>query len=177
MSKKIASILVLGLVVSFVLSSGWCAVEESVTYRNQEKGFSIEFPGDWEQIEGYMGTTILALSPLENAQDRFRENVNVIVNTLPEEISLDEHFQQNLAAIGEALGDYQELGKGSTTIDKTDTRWLAYSHRMEGYQLKALVYIMIKNGREYVITFSANSDDFSRYLNKFETIAHSLRFI
>jgi hypothetical protein len=45
--------------------------------------FSIQYPSGWEiNTEGQMATSLVLLAPLESAQDKFKENVNLIIQDL-----------------------------------------------------------------------------------------------
>src|SRR5262245_47415851 len=47
-------------------------------YVSKDGSYSIQFPPDWEVMKGMMGTDVIALAPITNAEDLFRENANII---------------------------------------------------------------------------------------------------
>ena len=178
LGKRFAIVAVSTPVLCFLAQSG-CARKsppEPGRYYSKEKGFSIRLPKEWERKEGFMGTTIMGLSPQEGPADEFRENVNVFVEELPKALSLEEYSSLSLANLRKLMTDFQEHETSQTTVGDAGASRLVSSHRMGQYDLKVLVYWLIKARRAYVITCSAEREQFDAYLGKFEDIVKSFRF-
>src|SRR5690606_13367283 len=61
-----------------------------------EDNYTIEYPSDWTLDQsGRMGTTFIVMTDLVSADDRFRENINLII--------------QDLSASPMTLSEYVEL--------------------------------------------------------------------
>jgi hypothetical protein len=151
-------------------------VEEPGRYYNKDKGFSIKFPNGWEKREGYMGLTVIALSPQESPSDQFRENVNIVDEELPETMSLETYFQINLDNMPKLLTNFQAYESGRLTLGNADSRWLIYGYRMGTTSIKGLVYVLVKGNRGYAITGTATSGSFANYRSIFEETSQSFSF-
>lgn len=145
-----------------------------VTYRNGEKRFSIDFPENWEQQEGVMGTAVAAVRP-QKPGDFFRENVNVVVEDLSVSMDADEYLKANLATMRKYLTDFKVHQKGNMTLDGRASRWIVYGHRMGQLKLKVLAVFLMNDQRGYVITSTSTPQRFSSYRKLFEKIAGTFR--
>jgi hypothetical protein len=153
-----------------------CSSKDPDRYYNNKDDFSIKFPKEWENKEGFMGCSVISLSPKENDADQFRENVNVAVEQLPGEMNLHDYIEKSIPNVAKVITDFQENEKGTTTINDNEAKWLIYSGRMGMINLKCKQYYMIHDKRGYVITCSAAPDSYVRYISTFEKIANSFEF-
>ena len=146
-------------------------------YYDKEKGFSIQFPADWERIAGpqAMGAAILALSPPEGQEDQYRENVNVFTDDAPAEKNLEEYFQETMAGAHKLLTDLVEYEKDQVTLGGVPARRIVISHRLGQVSVKAIEYVLVKGKRGYAITCSAAPEQFDKYKPTFEEIAKGFK--
>lgn len=146
------------------------------TYVNQLNHFSLSFPSYWERNEGRMGTIVMALSPLESQMDTFRENVNVVNETLSQPMNVEQYFQANLPSMQSMLQNFSIVEVGSGVINGFQTKWMVYQHSMNNMNLKAIVYFFVYNNFGYCITLTSLVDQFDRFRNLFVQIANTFRF-
>ncbi len=166
-NKKILLIFVL-----LFLSS--CKSQNSKRYINNKDSFSIEFPANWEVKENYFRTTVMALSPLENSSDNFRENVNVVVETIPPGTSLNEYFSSSIKNMRQ-LNKFNDEFSGIEKFGKAETKWLYYTHEMDAYKFKVILYQLVKGNKGYSITCTAKAEDFDKFKNQFKNIASTFK--
>ena len=176
MFRKQFAVLAISALMVFGLALNGCSRREAGRYYSKDKGFSIRFPDKWETKEGFMGTTILAVSAQEGPADTFRENVNVYVEELPRVYSLEEYWQLSLTNLRKLMTDFKEYDSGKATIGGEEATWLIYSFRMGTVKTKVIVYALVKGRRGYVITCSAGPDKFDEYKTTLEEIAESFKF-
>jgi len=174
--KRKSTVLLVAMLIVLVAGVSACSSREPGRYYNDDKDFSLKFPDGWEAKEGLIGTTVMGFSPMENASDSFRENVNVVVEELPQPMSLESYTSLNLGNMQKLLTDFQILDRGQTTINETDAKWFVYSQRTGSIRSKILQYFMVKDKRGYVVTGGAAPDTFSQYRPEFEKIAQTFRF-
>ena len=141
-------------------------------YANKEKGFEIVVPRDWENGENYYGTAFIAVSPLENKKDTFRENVNVVVEPFAE--GAEGYYKANLVNMKKLLTDFKELKTEKLKINSKDAVSLIYSHRMGEVNIKVLVFFMVNGKKAYCLTCSADPASFDKYSKIFKEIAETL---
>ena len=145
-------------------------------YYKKEDGFSIRFPEDWERKENVMGTVVIALSPAQGADDAFRENVNVTVETLPSPMTLDEYFNLSMVNLGKLLTEARRPEVADARIGGEAAKRVVYQTTMGQIGVKGMLYVAVKGNRGYALTCSATPDSFDAYKARFEEIAGTFRF-
>ncbi len=139
-------------------------------------GFSIRIPNDWEKAEGFVGTAIFARSPVSDAKDKFRENINVTVGPMPKNFTLEDYYQTTLEALAQMKLEFRMISYGKMVIDKTEAKWVKYSYQNRELQLTSKLYVVTKNDAIYAITSAAEKDQFKKFENTFRLIVDSFQF-
>ncbi len=158
-----------------VLSLSSCKAENPNRYVNDKDKFSIEFPESWEVKENYYGTTVMALCPLENNFDNFRENINVVVESLPSNTSLNDYFSSSIKSLKQ-LNNFNDEFSGLEELGKAQAKWLYYTHEMGAYKLKVILYQLVNNGKGYSITCTSKEEDFEKFKKQFKKITSTFKF-
>lgn len=153
-----------------------CSQKDPDRYYNGKNNFSKKFPKDWGIKEGFMNTEVIALQPIENEEDDFRENVNVVIEKLPQNINIDEYLNLNIINLNKFFANYNEVERGKTYLEDEEARWLIYSGQMGNYDLKYLVYVAIRKKSAYIITCTSIPEKFDNNRNLFEQISKSIEF-
>ena len=162
--KRISSLLVVALVVVLLPVSA-LAQSGFVRYENEGLGFSVNYPGDWEYYEGLMGTSFIALSPMESANDAFRENFNVTIEDLGGySISLDDYYTLGINQLAGAITDFKLIGGGDTVLAGRLAKLVVFTGTQGELELKWLQGYVLVDDLAYVITFVAESDRFDSYM-------------
>jgi len=174
MSRKLALFGVVCLLGVILVSCSSCSKKEPGRYYNNRENFSMRFPVNWEVREGVMGTAVAALSPQEGSSDAFRENVNVLFETLPTRMSLEEYWNASLQVFSKT--NFKIINQGDTKIGGENAKFSTYTCNMIGTDQKNKCYVLVRGDKGCVITCSAPASDFSRYETKFEEIVQSFRF-
>jgi hypothetical protein len=170
MSNRSIAFIVLVLILS------GCSSKEADRYYNKKDDFSVKFPKEWENREGFMGTDVISLSPKENAADQFRENVNVVVEPLPEGMDLNGYFNANIPKLSSVVRDFQQNETGSAIINNNRAEWLIYTGSIGTITLKAKQYYLVNDKKGYVITCSATPATYDAYNSIFDTVVNSFQF-
>jgi hypothetical protein len=174
---RFVALAVVGLAFLSALLAGCSSGSpEPGRYYKKEDGFSIRFPEDWERKENVMGTVVIALSPAQGADDAFRENVNVTVETLPSPMTLDEYFNLSMVNLGKLLTEARKPEVADARIGGEAAKRVVYQTTMGQIGVKGMLYVAVKGNRGYALTCSATPDSFDAYKARFEEIAGTFRF-
>ena len=105
-------------------------------YDNRDAEFYIVYPDEWE-IRSYEGSVVNFFSPVEDAEDKFFENVGVVTipligydlndDGLYDEISLEQYISFSQAEIGMYIEDYAELEVKDIEIGGIKAKRLVYT--------------------------------------------------
>jgi len=127
-----------------------------------------------------MGTVVLFGSPLESQTDDFSENLNVIVAPLPEgyeSITLDELYDIEAVNLQTLLTDHKLISSEKTTIGGNPAYKVISTYKQGRYNLKAQQIFILKNGKEYALTYAGTLEGYPRFLNTAEEMINSFEII
>ncbi len=167
MSRK--SVMVLAAVVAVV------AVIGASAYFLLRKDYTLTCPDSWEKKTDYMGTDVIYLSPLEDSNDEFRENVNVIVEKLPSNMGLNQYVDISLKNAGKMLTDYRNLENSAVQLNGLDAQRIVSIYRMGDMRICALSYVIVKGRKAYTITCTALDSTYEKYKQQFEDICGTMK--
>jgi len=112
-----------------------------------------------------MGTVVVFLSPLENAEDKFSENVNLVTEDLTAYpgMTLEKYMEINLAQLSSFVTDYKLIARENSVVSGTPATALIYTGRQGIFQLKFLQVFIVADNRAYVLTFTAEEAQYKKY--------------
>lgn len=147
--------------------------QEIATYSTPD--YELSYPIDWELDEsGSKGPAIFFFSPVENEEDQFRENVNIMV--------------QDLSGTGLDLKGYIDLSKDqfkgfgakvheltvvTAPIDGVPEAILSYSMKQFGMDLRCYQRLKLIDDTAYLLTFTALEDNYDTFLEDGQNILSS----
>lgn len=145
-------------------------------HQSKEGNFTVQLPADWEVRTGFMGTDVLALAPYQKNPEQFRENVSVLVVKLDQPLPAKEYYDLNLQGLQKLLTNYKLEQSEAVTIDGVDALKLVYTHQMGEIKAKVTQFLLLKDNKAYVITFSAEPDNFNKLLPQIDEVIKSFHF-
>lgn len=149
--------------------------ENYLTYQNEEWGFEIKYPKDWEKEEedyGYDGFSVIFITPQEGPDDMTSENVIVFVSG-PE----PEDFDELMTLIIEEfpLDSNKELFDYSRVMISGYPGYkLEYSDRSLG-DLRHRHYFINAGDVWYQVLYTTLESTYSEYLEQFEVMINSIK--
>ena len=146
-------------------------------YTNEENGFAIGFPADWNIQEGVVGTTVTASSPLADGSDTFRESVSVTVLPLDAGTDLEAFFEQNYGGKANLFQDFREVERKRVTIGGADAIAVIYTYSLGGSHAIELMYAAAVGETGYTILCAAVPESFDGFSALFEAIAGSFEIV
>lgn len=128
-----------------------------------ENNYTIQYPPTWELNQSKeMGTNFVLFSPVENSEDQFRENVNLLIQDLTgKNIDLDRYTEISEGQIktmitNSTIDESKRIKKGNTEYHK-----LIYSGDQGVFQLKFEQYYWVIDEKAYVLTLTCQESTFS----------------
>lgn len=154
-------IIVAGLFFSF---SSLAQDQDSWNEYGKEK-YIIRYPKSWKlDTSKAMGTEFFLFSPLENQDDKFSENVNLIIQVLPDPgIDLKAYKEITEKQIPGSLTDPVMYESKIVSTQNGECYSVTYGMRQGPFKLKLTSICYIKDGRAYLLTFTSEQDKFERY--------------
>ncbi len=127
--------------------------------------YSIQYPSDWELNEhGQMGASFFLFSPKKSEADQFRENVNLIIQDLTSyNIDLDQYAQISEEQIKTLATNSRILENKRMKNEAGEYQEIIYTGDQGIFNLQYMQHYWVINGMAYVLTFTAEQSEFSRF--------------
>jgi len=143
-------------------------------YYNKEHRFSILLPRFWQKEQGAYDTVILAKESPRGRDDKFSENINVVITEFAEPISLATCYELNKEELFKSLV-LIDLAEGDIFAGMLPGSWLSFKSRIKEIKVKVLSAIFVKGKHGYTITCISEEEKYPKYEPVFFTIIRSLR--
>jgi hypothetical protein len=147
------------------MNSNGTNLEDTQWKRHDTKEFSITYPEDWElDLSGQMGSSFLLFSNLTDAEDNFRENVNLMIQDLSgQPMNLNQFIELSENQVRTLITDGQlELSKRHTK-DEREFHEFVYTGTQGLYKLKFMQYCWVESNQAKVLSFTAEQDQFDLF--------------
>lgn len=150
-----------------------------ITYRNLERGVRIDYPSNWQIVEDLMGSIVAFFTPLEDASDNYRENVNVVVQDLKDSpMTLEEYSEFSVNQLKEEINALKIIEPlSSATLSNFPAHKIVYNGVLEKIKLKYMQIWAIKSNIAYLVTYIAENNHFKDYINIIKQIVNSFEIL
>ena len=150
-------------------TQGW----ESLT----ESNYSIRYPAGWTLDQSQqMGTRFIVLGPLASPEDQFRENVNLIIQDLSAyDLDLDQYVTLSEEQIETTITNASIQVSERMKRDGSAFQRMIYTGQQGIFDLKFEQYYWVEDDKAYVLTFTAEADQFDALQPIGEEILDSFR--
>jgi hypothetical protein len=135
-------------------------------FENAALGLKAEYPARWQTLEDVRGVAVVFHSPLESAEDKYNDNVHVIVEDVSGQpgLTADAYAESGIAKLPSALADFRLVGNKSDTVSGRPARLLEYTGKRGDFQLHFLQAVTIANGNAFLITYVAEEGSYAKHL-------------
>ena len=143
-------------------------------YENINQGFKVDYPQIWskQNRDDFFATGVVFFSPLTKDGDNFKERVSVLVENLSSDLSLAQYTDQSIAEI-KKLSDPDVAEPQIISLGANEGRQVVYDSKENGKPVQRMQTWSVKNGRAYVITYTAKPDSYDTYLPIVEKMIES----
>ncbi len=145
-------------------------------YSNDYGCYTVEFPKAWAIEKTGDSGDIAAVSPAEHESDTLFENAAVWVEPVEDDMNLNSYFNETLILLDAHCKKFEVLEKGETAIDGTQALWFKAKVCRGGVSGEIMQYLMVREGRVYILEYTAEVGAFERFGPTFDAITKSFRF-
>ncbi|MCB9838745.1 MAG: hypothetical protein H6813_05350 [Phycisphaeraceae bacterium] len=138
--------------------------------------FSIAFPEDWNVKQDFETFAIIGVSPQEGDEDVFGENVSVVAQTAPPDMSLEDFAQLMYNGARDGLERFAPRGRSFEPIGEHDAARIDYVYSKGDLRIFSITFILLKDQIAYAINCNATQEEYDRYRATMLEIARSFRF-
>ena len=201
-----ASKLVLLALLALTLPAAGCGAEEpgeeeaappppeTQSYRNDEEGFSLDLPADWEVVEGgeqgegdLEGVSVppeselLALSPEAVSGLAEQEPAPILTVSIfeaPDDAEVEEWKEEATRVLEETNPDIENLSDRIVSLPPGEALELTFERPApedDAASIGLRQYVLRSDGKQYVLTFQTNAETLESDAEDFEAIADSFK--
>jgi hypothetical protein len=148
-------------------NSDWKTLDQS--------NYTIQYPSTWELNQsGQMGTSFVLFSPLESDKDKFKENVNLLIQDLTgQNIDLDKYTEISEGQIKTMITNSALMESKRIKNGKDEYHKIIYSGDQGIFHLQFEQYYWVINDKAFVLTFTSEKDKFADFREIGEKILNS----
>ncbi len=175
---NIASLFLLILISIFDLNAQNANNKDLNWEKLEVDNYKIEYPSNWYLSQkGEMGTKFFLFTKLESKTDAFSENINLIVQDLSSynNINLDKYTEISEKQIGDMISNSKIIESNRIKREGLEFHKIIYTGIQGKLTLKFLQYYFVNKEKAYVLTFSAEKNTFSKYIETAEKILNSFK--
>jgi hypothetical protein len=152
--------------------SGTNTSSELKKYSDPQGRFTIGYPGEWKLNDNTDNAVLQITSPLENDNDKFKQNINLQIEEVKSGMTVDEYVNSNMDAVKGMIKNYREVS--AMYFNRNGSR--AYQITYKGkygdmtYEMQIKQLFTIANGKAYILTYVSKEDE----RDAFETTANKI---
>lgn len=154
------------LILTFLITNSIFVFGQTNWKTVNDNNFTIEYPDNWElNKSGQMGTKFILFSKLSNSSDKFRENVNLIIQDLTgSNIQLDKYVEISENQIKTLVTNGKIIESKRISDKRYEYHKMIYTGKQGVFDLKFIQYYWVLNNKAFVLTFTAEIDEFDDYV-------------
>jgi len=144
-------------------------------YEDKTFGSTIAYPEAWTVQENVPGVIAAFLSPRENDNDMFQENVNFVIQDLGGvEVTLEQYVDASKQQLGALIGDFKVESEETGALDDGTAAYnVIYTGKQGELVLQWQQAYVIMDGKAIVITYTAEPDSFDTFIDQAAEIIDS----
>ena len=156
---------------------GGISQQPFLSYLNFSQGIRVAYPAGWMKQDqtSPQGFIVFFASPQEDLSDRFSENVNIFVESIPPGMTLEQYAQGCLQ--GMAQQPIQFLEQVPTTIAGRKAYRFVFTGPLQApvpMSGKYCQHLLVANSKGYVVTYTAELHKYDKFLPVIEHMLNSL---
>ncbi len=165
------------IILFIFLWSAMIAFEQNDWKTLKGDDYSIQYPDDWTLKQtNVMGAKFILFSQLSGPDDKFRDNINLIVQNLPDSrITLDKLVEISIQQIKELITDAKIIESKRIQGKTSDYHKIIYTGKHGVFFLKYMQYVWVIDNKAYILTFTAEEKSFDKFFETAKRIMDSFK--
>ncbi|RYY43181.1 MAG: hypothetical protein EOO06_20080 [Chitinophagaceae bacterium] len=152
--------IVFAIIVFIISHTSFCQTKAIALNKNFIKSpFSIKYPSEWTLDTGIgNGIEFIIFSPMEGSSDRFRENVNLLIQDLQATtIDLEKFYQISEEQIKGNAKNLEGFSAKKMKSVSTEYYNVKFSMTVGTNTVMTAQYYFVRDKKAYVLTFSSEA--------------------
>ena len=147
-------------------------------YSDPQSRFSIGYPSNWKLEDKTDNAIIQITSPAEGDNDKFRQNVNLQIETLSSGTTIEEYVKTNMDAVKDMVKGYKEVSSMYFNRNGAKAYQIIYKGKYGDmtYDIQIRQLFCVSNGKGYVLTYVSKEDERDAYETTANKIFNSFKY-
>lgn len=130
-----------------------------------ENTYSVQYPENWElNTDKSMGTSFILFTQQTSTDDKFRENVNLIIQNLEGyNLNLDDYVTISEEQINKMVTNGKIIESKRLFKNNSEFQKVIFTGDQGIFKLKFVQYYFIKDEKAFVLTFTSEQEQFENY--------------
>jgi hypothetical protein len=130
-----------------------------------ENTYSVQYPDNWElNSEKSMGTSFILFTQQTSTDDKFRENVNLIIQNLEGyNLNLDDYVSISEEQINKMVTNGKIIESKRLFKNNSEFQKVIFTGDQGIFNLKFIQYYFIKDEKAFVLTFTSEVTQYEKY--------------
>lgn len=138
--------------------------------------FKISFPSEWiDATQSNPNVNFVVVAPPDDKTDEFTENASVVIQAIGDTIDAKDYLDLSVSQLNQYMPEHTMIDKRVMKKNGTDCVRLEYQGNTNNRDLRFLQDAYIKDGKAYLVTFTAEEIIFREYRNTAESILSSFK--
>jgi eukaryotic-like serine/threonine-protein kinase len=152
--------------------------ETLLTYDNPTDGIKIKYPAGWDNSikakDPFTGDIAKFVTPKENDLDKYQEDLTISVEDLSNKpATLDEFNKFSITQIQQLNPGANILSQSSISLGTLPAYQVIYRFKDGEFNLQKMQVWTLNNNQAYTITYTAESDKYSKFENSVKSMLNS----
>jgi serine/threonine-protein kinase len=152
--------------------------ENFLAYQNSTAGIKMKYPQSWERQDinnPLTGEVVVFLSPKQSNADKFQEKVTISVEDFSG--TLDEFTDSSKKDISNHLTEANIINTSEINLAYQRANQLVFTGKDGNNSLKNWQVLTLRNYQAYIITYTAETNNYDAFSQKAETMVNSFEFL
>lgn len=141
----------------------------------EKDNYSIQYPSNWElNLQEIMGISFYLMAPLESKDDKFRENVNLIIENLTGyDIDLNAYVELSTRKLETLITNFKSIDNKKMKSGSNEYQRFEYTGEQGIYKLHFVQCVWVKDNKAFILSLTAEQSKFPDYKDISEAILSS----
>ena len=142
---------------------------EAAPYTDKINGFSINQPKGWTKANAGTGVLVAFANP------QFKGNTISVLSESTQGLTLKDYVDASLVQLPKQIPGYTFTDKKDITLGTDPAYVVGGEFTQQGINIKNKQYIVVKNGKAYIVTATSTKDNWAPYQKEIESSLNSFR--
>jgi len=146
--------------------------------KQENNDLEIYYPPGWKfDSSSELGALFVIFAPLENKDDQFQENINLVMYQLQSpEIDLKEYYQASIENFKNQLQSFNIQKEEKILNNNIEIQKVIFTAVQDDFVMNMQQYYFLNDQKAYIMTFAAEEIKFDDYLEYVDLVMNSFKF-